>query len=376
MSTPVTIEQLTGSKRAMVFKGRSLPYRPIELTVTQRVTTTWYPANPKAVQQVLGPTFEPTTITGMFKDKFLAREGVDLLNFPPLDPGARIGSPFATGSSFIGTGAFPGTQPAQLARVVCDALTLMVKEGQDVRWQWDAYVRYGKLTRFVQRPDRINDIGFELECTWSGDVEAPPIVRKTTFNLLGTASGLSKILQGLLDAAAKLDSLREPNAFINFVSTTLASIVALVGGLIDVYRKLIGIANAPDDLLATIRTNLQDLRLLARAFLAELREMGASSEAAKVGLADASQIAALVQQELRARLTELGAFAARQQRLLALFASDEILATYFADSFTSLRDVATRFYGDPTQWNAISTYNGFFSTTVPRGTVIRVPRLG
>jgi hypothetical protein len=106
------------------------------------------------------------------------------------------------------------------------------------------------------------------------------------------------------------------------------------------------------------------------------RPRSAAGEAAKLDKADAVQIANAVYQLLRARLVELAAFAAEQQRLLGLFAGDEILATFYADAQTSLRDVSTRYYGAPAEWVRISTFNGFYSSTVPAGTLVRVPKLG
>lgn len=381
--SPVTIEQVTGPKRIIVLKGRARPYRPLEFTRVQRVQTTYLPANPKANQQVVGSKFEPTTITGTWKDRFLLAnsptKGVDLLNFPPLGPNAIPQSALG-GTTFIGTAAFPGVQPALLARVVHDAFDLMVAEGQEIRFQWDQIVRYGIIRRYTPRfgepTGGIDSIGWELEFEWNGDVEIPPIMRPVSLNVLAIAAGLSALLRALLEAIEKVSGLAQPNKFLAQVAAVLGQIVALVAALVDAFNKLVAFITLPSDLLATIRSSLQAIKLLVQGLLQDLQNLrSASGEAAQIGELSAVMIAALIQQELRARIMELAAFAAEQQRIAALFDSDEVQATFFANAFTSLRDVATQFYGDPSEWTRISDYNAFYSAVVPRGTLVRVPRI-
>ncbi|HVI04112.1 MAG TPA: hypothetical protein VM869_35715 [Enhygromyxa sp.] len=380
MASPVTIEQTTGPKRVMIFKGRALPYRPLELGRTQRVVTNWLPGNPVATQQVLGPTFEPTTIRGMWKDSKLIDNndgnGVDLLNFPPLSPGAALPqSGVASGSSFVGTNSFPSRQPAKLARVVVDALSLIVAEGQQIRFSWDQYVRFGMITRFVPAFDTIHDAAFEIEFTWSGDTDSPPIKRKINLNVLSIAAGLGAILKAILAALAKLANLKQPNKFLSKISNALAAIVALVEGIVGAIRGVAAFAAAPGNLLDSIKSALWQIKMLVGDLLADLGvSRSAAGEAAIVGEADAIAIAAAVQAELRERLVELASFAAQQQRIADLFAGDELLASFVAQGLTSLYDVASKFYGSPHQWTKISDYNAFYSPTVPSGTLVMVPK--
>lgn len=379
--SPTTIEQVTGNdRRIMIFKGRSLPYQGLALGIEIRTKLTWLPANPVANQQVLGSMRPPTVLAGMWKDRFLlqndANNGVDLVNFPTISAAGIPQSPIAAGGSFVTRNTFPGVQPAQLARVVVDALTLMTEEQQKVRFTWDQYVRYGIIKRFSPAFLRISDVEYEIEFEWSGAVEFSPVRRAIQFNALTVAAGLAQLLQTILAAIQALLSIRQPNAFIRRIANAITTIGALVIAVIESLRNIVAIATAPADLLSTIKGQLALIRLTARAVMADLRGIrSARGEAALVGAPDAVAIAALVEQLLRERLQELASFAAEQQRLLALFEGTEILATFFADTFTSLRDVSTRYYGEPGQWTRISNYNGFFSDTVPRGTLVRVPAI-
>jgi nucleoid-associated protein YgaU len=378
-STPITIEQVDGPRK-MVFHGRSLPYRGFELTRTMGHTTTWNPGNPVATQQVLGPRFEPTEFEGTWKDRYLRTDGVVLIGFPRISPAAIPQSSIAGGSSFVGTGAFPALQRARLARTVDDAFELLFSEGLKIRWSWETKVRYGLITRYTSRPGTptggLSDIGWTMEMTWSGNVEAPPISRAVTYNVLATASGLQTLLAELLAELGKVTAIKQPNAFLANVATEIDSILSVVAALVEAFRKITNFLTAPSDLLATIQGSLQTIRSQVQAFFARLEQIGSAyGEAARVGRTEDVQIAALIQNSLRKRLQELAAFAATQQRLALLFTADDLIATYFAKSFTTLRDVAAEYYGDQALWTKISDYNGIFSATVPAGTLVRIPRI-
>ena len=48
------VEELTGDKRVLRLSGRALPYRPFELSGTQRHSVEWYPGSPIGTLQVYG----------------------------------------------------------------------------------------------------------------------------------------------------------------------------------------------------------------------------------------------------------------------------------------------------------------------------------
>jgi len=379
-ASPVVLEQTTGSRRVLLFKGRALPFRPLQLSRILQVNTTWLPGNPVANQQVIGNRLEPTTLRGAWHDKFLLSadedNGVELVNYPQVSPGAQSQNSIASGAVFQSSNVFPGTQPARLARTVDAAVELMMVEGQQLRFSWDQYVRYGRITRYSADFDRINDIAWEMEFTWTGLTQFSPVKRATKYNALTTANGLADILASINENLLELAALKQPNAFTTKVIGPILQLGSTVESLVDALQQIVSIATAPFDLINTITGALEQVRSQVLDLLSLFdTNRSAAGERALVGDADSVQIANLVQQQLRDRLIELSSFARDQQRLAALFQTEDILATIFADSFTSLRDIAREKYGDPSQWTEISEYNGFFSPTVPRGTVIRVPAL-
>lgn len=378
----MVFEQITGPRRKIELRGRSMPFRPITLEHMQRVTTTWMPAAIKAVQQVLGPQHEPTPFTGNWQDKFLGRDenSATLINFPRLSPAAAGIPGFGSATNFVGSTPFPGTQTVKLAAVLADAFELLVDEGQDVRWQWSQFVRYGKLRRLKRiigvPTGGIDCIDWEVECTWSGKVALPPIPTRRSLNLLSTAQGLAKLLEQLAALVDRLSNLAQPNAFVQAVLAPISSLSSSLSSAIALLRSAVAIVTLPIDLAQTIVGILQAIKLEAQRLREQVDRIGsASQEAAKVGAADAVAIAALVQAQLRDWIVRVGGYAAEQQRLLSLFTGAEVIASFFADSTSSLRDVATRFYGRPEEWIRISNYNGFYASTVPAGTLVLVPKI-
>ena len=66
-------------------EGRALPYRAgaggsVSFGMRQRVKTVWYPGNPVATQLIFGPTLPPTTINGVWRDRYLGEDAaIDLV---------------------------------------------------------------------------------------------------------------------------------------------------------------------------------------------------------------------------------------------------------------------------------------------------------
>lgn len=70
----VTIQELTGRKRAVVLRGPSLPLRPAGWGGGQRVVTTWNPGNAiEATQHILGPTEKESAWEGSLNTTLMLR---------------------------------------------------------------------------------------------------------------------------------------------------------------------------------------------------------------------------------------------------------------------------------------------------------------
>lgn len=72
MSSPLFISEENGLKRAIRLVGRSMPYKGAVLVEDeQRAEITFFPGNPVAYSQVLGPQLTRTTFTGVWRDKYV-----------------------------------------------------------------------------------------------------------------------------------------------------------------------------------------------------------------------------------------------------------------------------------------------------------------
>ena len=104
MAAPLIITENNGLKRTIALQGRSLPYKGAVLVEDeQRVEITFFPGNPVAYAQILGPQLTRTVFNGTWKDKYLqlAENAPRVLNFPTV---SAAGQPLQPGSNLI-TGA-------------------------------------------------------------------------------------------------------------------------------------------------------------------------------------------------------------------------------------------------------------------------------
>ena len=155
MAAPLIITENNGLKRTIALQGRSLPYKGAVLVEDeQRVEITFFPGNPVAYAQILGPQLTRTVFNGTWKDKYLqlAENAPRVLNFPtvsaagqPLQPGSNL----ITGATFTSAGAFPGTQDLRLAKTVRDAFRLLCRSGQ----QCEPHEHASRPNRSSHAPD-------------------------------------------------------------------------------------------------------------------------------------------------------------------------------------------------------------------------------
>lgn len=383
---PFIVRETTGPGRQIVLAGRSLPYQGVNWGGTQRVNINYFPGNPVASAQVIGQTYKPTVITGTWKDVFLLDNGIDvntnaprLFNFPNigvagLPPAGGVAS--IQGQSFPSAGAVPGSlQFANRARTVRDAFELIRRSGQLLRVEWGSIVRFGFLTDTNFTHDREEDIKFELEFSWTGDTDVAPKVRLLpTLDPLGLLKRLAALLQELLTTLTI--ALIEALAAVQRVTQQIRQLGALVTGLIEVLQRFAALALVPLELLGTIRQQLTAIALAARDLIAQLRATPAAYVSGVAGEgASAANLAAAFTAAIARNASILGATAIQQRRELERLEESNLLGLYISPGGVTLRDVATRFYGTPNNWPAIAEFNGFAGSIVPRGTVVRVPRV-
>jgi hypothetical protein len=377
-ATPVQIRVLEGTLSVTPLQdqqppgiiqlvGRALPLRgTMKFHGKQRVKTTFYPGNPVASQQVIGPTLEPTTFSGDLSDRYLgdgqAKGLVDLLD----DLRARGCSVEVTwGGSVASSGA-----------------------GQSV--SGSPIVRVGVISDFAFTPDRIQDITWEATFDWrsAGQAAAPAI---SSTSKLNPRQDLGQVVDDLQMSSALWDAYRQGPA-------------ATVGVA---QRLLQGAAQAQETIETAVDAILDASAAVATATLiptqAALRMIGACTNgiAALTQLEQnllainplASEVRDSALDLLRFKndiFTQLLASRDAKERCYDARAGvqeivePDIIAEVVVTPGTDVRDLASKYYGDPELGWAIQNFNRFETSAVPPpatgpsdnpGRPVRIPRI-
>jgi hypothetical protein len=146
-----TIRELTGSKRTLRLTSRALPYRPFELSGSQRHDITWYPGSPIGTLQNLGSKEEETTIRGYWKDRFIAASA----------------NPDNPSTAFAQVSDQLGDQPVSLVTDLAALVDDMRRQGQVVQVTWLQQSRRGLLSKFMQRWNTNEDVEWEITFVWT-----------------------------------------------------------------------------------------------------------------------------------------------------------------------------------------------------------------
>ncbi len=379
MSSPLFISETNGLKRAIVLHDRSLPYKGAVLVEDeQRVEVTFFPGNPVAYSQILGPQLTRTTFNGIWKDKFLRqREHAPVVsNFPALTAaGKPQGSlpQVTTGATFQSSGSFPGTQELRLAKTVRDAFRLLTRSGAHFKVQWSDWARYGHMVRFKCWPGPEDEWEYELEFAWTGDTDVQP---KVTYPGLDLKSFLD-VLAGLLDGLASLLLLPQLIAqkVIGGFLSDLADILVQFGRLVSILDGFVSFSFLPLAQLSAIKALCYSLRKQILDLFKKLRGKDGRLEGSRrldtsgiweteLLLRKVRQILSLLAEELAIRLGEIEAATAGQ-----------IDRVYTVEGVNSLQRIALEVYGNADNWRDIASFNGISSQIVEAGTVLRIPKL-
>jgi hypothetical protein len=361
---PLSVQLLQQLQPAGVvqLEGRSGPYRPISFSQTMRVKTTWYPGNPEGTQQVLGLTFAPTTITGMWKDRYLgdgqARALVDLFE--------RLQSAGSSLEVSWGTGL-----------------------GDDGALGGRAYVRVGVLRDFRSSPDRPQDVAWEMTFEWRGRGEAflpavtgtPEVAPREGFQ---DALGQLGYVSALYQTYEEILTFGIPQEVRDGVAAALTDIDSATDGIKRVTSVITTTANflpgSEQALIASVR--------LAQGALAALLDEAASLDPSSLLLPSDDPIDFLVAKDqdhdLIGGTRDASEAVRRAAAGMDVVGSPEVIAEVRAPAGVDLRDLALRFYGDPDAWWAIADFNGLPDSSVPAPPTgpadflpapIRIPRL-
>lgn len=376
MTYPLVIRQTQLPARVVILRGRSLPYQQPEFGVEQRVQVNWTPGSPVGDAQVMGPMWLPTTFTGEWKDIFLFNDDsyAQLANFPALSSQATPNATERGGTSFRSAGSVPA-QRAQRARALRDAFYLLAKEAVLLRVEWGSIVRYGFLKRFIPKPRREEDIPWEMEFEWIGETDAKPVRLQPKLELLSLLRALLAALDKIIDTL--LTAIFKATMYITKVKQFITKIGAFVTALLEALKRITDFVFAPQDILQTIKANLVAVKLAAAEFHKSVAAApSAAYETAVSGSPEELIMANLFQADWRRDLINMAADASDKIRQIDEYTAQRLLGVFAIGPNETLRDVAARETGNPENWRAIADFNGFESSVLPAGTVVRIPDFG
>lgn len=359
-----TIKTVTGDEQMeLQLKGRALPYQPFTLEGSMRAEFTWYPGNAVATVQMLGAEEKPSTIEGMWKDRFIKNLTDENKQVIP-----------------TGVANFNGQAVADVFALVA-AVEKIRLAGQLVRVEWDSITREGILRGFQQSWVRREDVKWQMTFEWASRGEAQVSV---TLPSSPSPDAFSKQLSSLSDTlftATKLPAeFSVVEDFTAAVEGPLADIVAAVAQVQAAVKNSVSQVLSPVDAAQRTLAAVQTVKTAASTIVDVVDsfppvQLIKTFDLSELGLSDAL-VASNYGRSVREAARNLLLTAADQSDTLGTVSrEEELVASFVSRSPIDLRHISQKYYGTPNEWRRLLTYNGFNSSIIPLGTLVMVPKI-
>lgn len=360
------ITEQTGDQRTLTLTGRALPYRPLTFSGDQRHDLTWYPGSSVATLQLLGPEEKPTTIKGMWKDRFIAQASLPISapSLPtPFTP--DVTGPFATVTGPAGPAA------VQNVRDLVDLVDDMRRKGQVLTVRWGSYVRQGILATFEHSWHTWNDVEWTMTFNWQAqgeNVDAPRVASAAS-----SAADFVQQAQDALDGAVQqavnaavdlpLDVINSLEQTVSFAQDQLDSAAQVVSAATSLATQPLDASRS----LAAVGSFLSD------QYTTVMDQVVAFDDDATLS---AAEYTARQNHGLQARSTfrAARAFAIEQAQKFLASVDPDLLATVVARDNQDLRTLAIKYYGSADDWRFLAQHNQLSSSKLTAGQVVVVPR--
>ena len=355
-TSTLVIETQSGKHQKIELIGRALPFPGMKTPGTMRREKTVYQGNPTATMQVIGPDEGETTLSGCWKDRFIGEGSSD--------------------GSAIKLNGIPCSSAAK-AVAAMDGFRL---GGQIIKLTWGPVARIGLIAEFV--PDWLNehDVSWELKLDWTArDVATPP----PAFNV--NPPDPTALLAKILNCVAFLTT----PGLIPLPPLTLAALA----------QQLVAVNNAAlhvQDIQVSSNSTATSDTTAARAMAAAYRSVVTAARAMGVTIRSAPPAdfyysanpgalglglvlsGAGAQRTLLGYVRDISATAAQLCDSIERSVGDtsDLQTSILARANTDLRSISTAFYGTPTHWQMLMTFNGLSSSKLVAGQVVLVPALG
>ena len=353
----------------LTLTDRFLPYRPVSIQGKQRAEFTWYPGNPEATVQMLGPDEGVIQLRGYWKDRFI-QDTASTYIAPASDSSIPIGALSAS---------LAGRTVADLVQAV-DAMRRM---GRRITLTWDTLVRVGHITGFTQTWHNQHDVEWEIDFSVVSQGEAT-VPTATPFQAtsaevyaavlarLEVLAGTRNLLPPELTLLQRVNALLvefENNVF-NFTQVlynTAANITQYAAAPGDIARRTAALASG-----IVTQASVFSGAVVDRA-LSDLVEFGfyGGEDQTPYGI---QMNSANWRRSLRNAVQAIAYNNAITRNQIQQNLNAELTEAFVASEGMDLRDVSTRYYGTQNEWVFLMEYNGLRGSRLSAGQVVYVPR--
>lgn len=340
------IREVTGSRRTVRLTGRALPYQNVEFEGTQAHVQTWYPGNPVATLQLLGPREGNIDLTGTWKTSKLVG-AVQLEGFDDIPNDG-------------------GTVTAEDLVQVFHRLRIA---GNTIDLRWGPEVRRGIISRFTPNYARVEDIAWSLEFVPSQRGDTPTF--RAALNI-DPAQETQASMNDLSDAAAD----EPPNLIERARDTVRSGVDAMrigVASFTQGVARLQSTANVATARYQQLRSITNQIQQSARALSNGTVDLPYTE---LLQIDDVIEVLRVEDWRLSTRRNtrRTAAAATRGRNTIGERATPGALATVTVRENQTLRQLALEFYGSADSWTLIADANGIVGSYVEPGTVLVIPR--
>ncbi len=371
----------------LTLRDRALPYRPLTITGKQRAEFTWYPGNPEATVQMLGPDEGNIQLRGYWKDRFI--QGTESVTYVSSSAVRTLGL----------TGQIP--TPDGTIDTVVDLVArvdAMRRSGRRIKLSWGNLVRVGHITGFTQTWHNVHDVEWEIDFSVvsQGEGTVPtsiPNVSTATDNYQKLrAEAQAWVAQGRQGPIPPTD---RATIQVNFLNAELNPLQSFYRAYDQVEQQLFsatqasyGLASnlaqyaaAPGDVArrtAAIATGLvtqfsQFTSNVVDRALSDVISWGLypSQDDTPLGLQMNGELWKRAFRNATQAIVYSNAITRNEaQKQL----NDQLTASFIASDGMDLRDVSTRYYGVQDHWKTLMEFNGLQSSLLKAGQLVKVPR--
>jgi hypothetical protein len=340
------------AKRTIILRGRALPTSPLQMPRKQRTVTTYYPGNPQATVQVLGTTYGSTTISGVWKYRFVGDptyEMYSVAGFGDLDFNLNVDAADRTPQTLV------------------KAFEKLLDEGIPVVVEWNDQQRRGIIKEFTPKWLRSQDVEWSLTIEWFA--KGPDVLRAKNLDLPGAP---------VVTWASLLDDIMalEPRFLLPDVAAIVTSRIAAiregVGTVFDFIRFSQTQTETPISAIQAVNTAAFEIRLEAEEVISRTKDTPYTDYTSRDDV-DAVLGMEGWRRTVGTRSAELRSATQKTARDFNEQNAPGTLQVVVVPQNTTLRDLSRVYYGTADDWQLIADINFLDESQVEAGTTLIIP---